>query len=372
MARRKIGRTNVPLRVLIWGKEGSRKSNTAIQLAMLKNIDGTPKKVLLLDLEYKSIEGYNEMYLAKHGVNLDNICEIRTRDLKTIKELIDRFTMSKPIPKLDENDNIIKNEYELDGDGKPFIADSIIIDSLSVLSDLFIEGRQVIVDRRTNLKIVKDGIFGDEKELMLDNSGLQLLDHSKIKTKALKLIRDLQAISGKDICYIARGKDAKKTSVVNGKMEIIDLGYEIMDATAFKFLPFEVSLEVYTKNNNDVTLFTVKKDCTGVHAQNEVSSDFSLLDYNEFINNADKTEKVTAKKYDENLKTASIFTEDAEEADKDIKLKYYTLICMSAKNNKEHAAMVKDYCTRNKIDNFNQAELISMQDLVEIKKILKI
>lgn len=371
MARRCLGNTAVSMKTMVYGKEGTHKSNIAIQFATLKNKEGKPLKVLLLDLEFKSVEGFNEAWLEGKGVDFRNICEIRTRDLDAITKLLDIFSKGKPIPVLDDNDKFTK-EFETDADENPFIADVLVIDSLSVINDLMIEGRGEIVKKRTNIKIIKEGLYGDEKEIALDNSNMQLLDYGKLKTKALKMVRDLQATSAKHVCYVVRAKDAKESKLVDKKIEVIDLGYEIMDATSFKFLPYEVNLIVHTKNEKGITLFEIEKDSTGVKQQGEILSEFDMKDYESYINNTNRSELLKVKSYADNLKTAQTFTEDSEEADNDIKLKLYKMIVGYAKDNPTAKALMAKYCAEHSIAiaNLGQPELISLDDLTEIRKLL--
>ena len=370
MARRKIGKTAVSIKGIIFGKEGTRKSNTAMQISMLKKQNGEPMKVLLLDLEYKAIEGYNEAYLENNGVDVENICEIRTRDLSLISVLLDKFTKGQPIPLLDENDKIVDGKFEVDANGDLFIADAVVIDSLSVMQDLLIEGRNEIIKKRANIKIMKDGLFGDEKELYLENIGMQFLDYAKLKTKALKMVRDLQASTGKHVFFVIRAKDAKESKIVNGKMESIDLGYEIMDATSFKFLPYEVSLIVHTyKDKDNNIVYCVDKDTTGVKEQYKEYLDFSIKDYEGFINNANRKELLKVKSYSENLEKAKDFTDEAEEPT-DLKLKMYNLIVGVCKTDKEKATEVIKYCKERGL-NLSTPDLVSVDDLCEMKKIVE-
>lgn len=372
MARRILGNTSVSMKTMIYGKEGTHKSNIAIQFATLKNKEGKPFRVLLLDLEFKSIEGFNEAWIESKGVDFRNICEIRTRDLSTVQKLFDIFSKGQPIPVLDDNEKFTK-DFELDADGNPFIADVIIVDSLSVINDLMIEGRGEIAKKRTNIKIIKEGLYGDEKELELDKTNLQLLDYGKLKSKALKMVRDLQSSSGKHIAYIVRAKDMKESKLVDKKIEVIDLGYEVMDATSFKsFLPYEVNLIVHTKNEKGITLFEIEKDSTGVKQQGEILSEFDMKDYESYINNTNRSELLKVKSYADNLKTAQTFTEDSEEADNDIKLKLYKMIVGYAKDNPTAKALMAKYCAEHSIAiaNLGQPELISLDDLTEIRKLL--
>lgn len=368
MARRQIGKTEVSVKGMLYGKEGTRKSNTAMQIATILKKDGKPMKVLLLDLEYKAIEGYNEAWLESRGVNFENLCEIRTRDLSLIQILLENFTKGLPIPKLDVDDKIIEGQYELDADGNPFIADAVVLDSISVINDLLVEGRNEIIKKRANIKIIKDGLFGDEKELYLENVGMQFLDYAKLKTKALKMVRDLQAVTGKHVFFVARAKDAKESKLVNGKMEQIDLGYEIMDATSFKFLPYEVSLIIHTQNVNGMVTYTVEKDSTGVNTQGAVLTDFDLCMYSDYINNVNRNQLLKVKSYEENLNNAKNFTDDAEDIN-DVKLKMYNLIIGVCKTDAQKGAMIKQYCLDHGVT-LKTPDLLSVEDLAEMKKLI--
>lgn len=370
MARRKIGKTEVSVKGMLYGKEGTRKSNTAMQIATILKKDGKPMKVLLLDLEYKAIEGYNEAWLENQGVNFDNLCEIRTRDLSLIHILLEKFTKGQPIPKLDEDDKIVNGEFELDAEGNPFIADAVVLDSISVINDLLVEGRNEIIKKRANIKIIKDGLFGDEKELYLENVGMQFLDYAKLKTKALKMVRDLQAVTGKHVFFVARAKDAKESKLVNGKMEQIDLGYEIMDATSFKFLPYEVSLIIHTQNINGMVAYTVEKDSTGVNTQGSVLTDFNLSMYADYINNMNRNQLLKVKSYEDNLANAKNFTDDAEDSSKDIKLSTYEFIVKTCKSDATKGAIVKGYCKEKSL-NLGTPDLLSIEELIEIKKMIE-
>ena len=369
--RRKLGETAVSMKVMVYGKEGTRKSNTAIQFSTLKNRAGKDFRVLLIDTEFKSIEGFNEAWIESKNVNFDNICEIRTRDLSLITLLADKFTKGEPIPVTDENGKVLQNEYELDADGNPFVADVLIMDSISVINDLLIEGRQELAKKRTNIKIIRDGLFGDEKELALENSGLQFLDYAKLKSKALKMVRDLQAVTGKHVVYVARSKDAKENKLVNGKMEVVDLGYELMDATSFKFLPYEVNLIVHTIKNNGIVEHHIEKDSTGVNHQGDIMYDFDLSSYGDFINNIYRNQLLKSQSYEKTLDIATTFAEDAEEADNDIKLKIYKLIIQQCRASAELGNLTKKYCKEHGIS-LADPNVVALSDLVELKKLLNL
>lgn len=295
MARRKLMETRPSVKMLILGKEGTRKSNTAIQLSMLKNKLGKDMKVLLIDTEFKSIEGFSESFIVERGVNPDNILEIRTRDMELINELSKKFAQGDAIPEIvikskdvidpvSRKKNQVKFEtfgdnFEVDAENNPFVADVIIIDSLSVISDLLEDGRQELATLKLEAKIREEGLTGLDALKARDGVGLQFLDRAKIKKLALEFVRRLLATTDKHIVFIARAKDAKETIKQNGKMEILDLGYEILDATAFKFINYEVNTILHCYKDKIV----VEKDGSTVFTQGEELSNFEIDKFNKIM-----------------------------------------------------------------------------------------
>ncbi|MGL5647017.1 MAG: hypothetical protein ACRDDY_04135 [Clostridium sp.] len=389
MARRILGSTQYSMKVMVYGKPATRKSNIGAQFARLKGKDGKNLKVLLIDTEYKAIEGFNENYLVEQGVDTMNILEERTRNLENIQILIDRFTQGKPIMKSEFKDveivdpktfakkvvqkEVFTNEAQLDADGKPFVADVIVIDSLSVISDMYTEGRFNIVERRTNIKIKKEGITGDEKEMALENMGLQLLDYSKLSMQAKKMIRDLLAVTGKHVVFVCRAKDAKETveTIENGKKKLVmkDLGYDIIDATSFKFLGYETNLNLHTKKTEDGAIeMTFEKDCTGIHKEGDRINHFDIMEYQAFINNESKSSDFKVASHNDNIESASSFTEESSEVD--AKFTLHKTILEEAKKNVEVANKLKQFCADKGINgaHLGKVELLSMDMLLQMKE----
>lgn len=369
--RRQIGKTAVTIKALFMGKEGTRKSNTAIQIAEIPTLAGKERKVLLFDLEYKAIEGFNENYLAKHGVKFGNICEIRSRDMNLIQQIIDRILDGKPVPVIDENGKITKAN-EKDEDGNDFMPDSIIIDSISVIQDLMIEARQDMARIRTNQEIIDKALVGNKLELELDKTGIPLSDYNKMQSKALKLVRNLQAQTGIDVIYICRAIDAKESKLEDKKLVVIDLGYEKMDATSFrKFLPFEANLFVHMKNEaNGVTTFNILKDSLGLHNKGEILTEFSLLEYSDIMNNKAKDQYFKASKYENDIQNSKAFTDDDNKGD--IKAQLYLSVIKACQKDASKKAQLMEYCKSNNIADMSSAEKLEIENLMEMKELLDI
>lgn len=392
MARRKLNSTEPSLKMLIEGQEGTRKSNTAINIARMLNKSNKPLRVLLIDLEYKAIEGFNERLMIELGVDPRNILEMRTRDLDDIYVLIEEFSAGRPIPVQEQiitkekhkitgiPIDVVKEkfnfkEYELDAEDKPFIADVLIIDSLSVYQNLLRAGREDIVRKRTNLQILNNGLTGDAREQALDNMGMQFRDWAVLQSKAMKLVQSLQTATGKHIIYISRTKGKTKKIINNGTIETIDVKEE-MDATSFKFLPYEVNvhLKIEKTDNGDI-LFNIAKDSFGVYESGSTIKDFSILKYEEFLNDETKTNIVRTQSYAQNIQKASIITEETIDGERskdgDIKMKLYNEIVLAGKQNQKISTLIKNYCSKNNLKAFNNPERISLNSLTEINELIK-
>lgn len=122
---RKASNIRKKLHMLVYGEQGTGKSRTAMQLCYLKNAEGRPFRVLYIDTENGSIDNYTEE-LAANGANPDNLLVVYTQSLAEVQDYIKIVTNNDDFE--DDDGNVI-----LDGDGEPFRADALVIDSASIL-----------------------------------------------------------------------------------------------------------------------------------------------------------------------------------------------------------------------------------------------
>lgn len=129
---RKATLTQSKLVIIIFGDTNSGKSTLASQLSYFKNADGSPFKVLYLDIESGSIDDYMAE-LQANGVDLENLYMVYTQSLGEVKEYIRKVKENEDFYVLDDKGDETE-EVVLDADGKPFRADAIVVDGATILN----------------------------------------------------------------------------------------------------------------------------------------------------------------------------------------------------------------------------------------------
>lgn len=387
MARRKLLTTTIPIKAMVWGREGTQKSNLASQLAKFTSKEGRPLRLLYIDLEYKSLSGFNEGWLQSQGVNVENVLEFRTRNVNHITHLIDRVINKLPIQEMRtvvkeiwdskelknvkvESEEFVHDVYELDADGQPFIADAIVIDSITILQDMLVEGREEVVERKLNLKLSMDGATSAEKEIALDNQGMQIRDWSIVTKKARKLIKDLVASTGIHQIYVCRAKEAKAKKDVGAKAwEQVGLGYDEPSCARFKEIEFELDLIIQQESDKQGNITSkIIKDSTDTFKKFEIIENLDLTVYEKFTKGEGKIEAPKNNSYEKDMLVAQERVDDTiEETDKE---KRYLNIVKVAKEHKVVANEIKKYCVDNGV-NIQTPDTISIRHLIEIEDIIQ-
>ena len=270
MARARIG-SNVEkgLKYFVYGKHGTRKSNCVADFAkMIK--DDKPLRVVYIDCETGSIDGFGLDRLEDEGVDLKNIYIIYTSALSEIRYYCDKVINNEPLYHLDE-DGIETEEVVLDADDNPFIADAIVIDGITVVADNVSDAAINLSEKRAAIRAELQGKTSDEKEVMVGTAGLEFKDHNKIKSSGKSLIRNLITNTDKYVAITGRAKD-KKEMVKNAKGEMVltYMGYEVPES--WDFIQYEVYTVIHNMANADGEIYAVieQKDRTGKYKPNEI------------------------------------------------------------------------------------------------------
>lgn len=319
MARRKIGQTSVGFMMSVFGKIGTGKSNLASQISLLKNKDGSAKKAVLFDVEGKSIEAFNERFLMDRGLQADNILELRTQDVKLIEEICVKYiSKGLPIPEIEmrttkENlivagkmtqveitKEVLTDKPYLDADGKPFIADVVILDSATVYQDLVRYNRAEFAKIRAMQNAKDLSLTGDKLAIHMDNKGgMQIKDYAKTQADIRKMLHSLRATSGIMVVIVDHLKNVKVKDP-NGKNEwdTIETAEEVPTANDFKDIEKLSSIIVRTDIGNLVNgaemKFNVQKDCLGIFGTGTTQNfDVFLKNINEYVNNGTFTQKIS-------------------------------------------------------------------------------
>ena len=285
MARARIG-SNVEkgLKYFVYGKHGTRKSNCVADFAKM-NKDGKPLRVLYIDCETGSIDGYGLDRLESEGVDLRNIYIVYSSALSEIRYYCDKVINNEELYHLD-SDGIETEEIVLDADGNQFVADAIVIDGITVIADNVSDAAINLSEKRAAIRAELQGKTSDEKEVMVGTAGLEFKDHNKIKSNGKSLVRNLITNTDKYVAITGRAKD-KKEMVKNSKGEMVltYMGYEVPES--WDFIQYDVYTVIHNMANADGEIYAVieQKDRTGKYKQNEIVENPSVSLWQDVIDN---------------------------------------------------------------------------------------
>ena len=285
MTGRKASKTQSKLAILEYGSPFTGKTTLALQLAYFKNPDGSPFKVMFIDGEGGGADDYLAD-LEANGVNLDNIYMVYTQSLSEVQECIRKAKNREEFYELDENGNET-DEVVLDGDGKPFKPDALVIDGATVLN---LSTKQSLVEfskKRSSVRAKNKGLVGEERLVAIDGAFLELKDWNVLAFKGQNLVLDLMG-SGLHFVITARETDEKvSVKQADGSVTSVVTGEKIPEG--FKGLEYNVKTVIRTFRDEDGQVCAhIKKDRTHVHEDNTVIVDPTLLDWQAVV---DKTAK---------------------------------------------------------------------------------
>ena len=290
MARGRIAsKTKKKLNFLCFGDTFSGKSTFVSQFAFMRNEDGSPMRVLYIDAESGSIDLYLDQMEA-NGVDLRNIYILYTQSLGEVLDYIDKVKNNEDFYEIDE-DGDETDIVVTDAQGRPFRADAIVIDGVTVLHTAVQQGLLEFSKKRARVRADNNGLIGDEKLVAIEGSSLEIRDFGNIKFKAANLCLSLlgtgihSAITCReeDEKVTEKGSDNKFSSVPTGKK--IPAGFKGIDYNMHTVIRF------FRDEDNNV-MANVIKDRTGVHP-NEILDDPNMLDWQVIIDgNKGKTDFV--------------------------------------------------------------------------------
>lgn len=306
MARARIGSAvKTGLKFFVYGKHGAWKSNTVADFAKMKTEDGKPLRVLYIDCETGSIDGFGLDRLREEGVNTDNVLIIYTSSLPEVREYSDKFINNEHYYEIDD-DGCETEDIILDADGNPFVADAIIIDGITVIADNVSDAAINLSEKRAAIKADIQGKTSDEKEVMVGTAGLEFKDHNKIKGSGKALIRNLITNTDKYVAITGRAKDKKEMQKnAKGDMILTYMGYEVPES--WDFIQYEVYTVIHNMINEDGEVYGVieQKDRTGKFKPNEVIENPSVALWQDVIDknkNKSKNVGMAQKSFNESAK----------------------------------------------------------------------
>lgn len=236
----------------------------------MKREDGKPLRVLYIDCETGSIEGFIRDKLEDDGIDTGNIYIVYTSSLSEVKEYCQKFIDNESYNVLDD-EGFETDEIVLDTDGQPFIADAIVIDGISVIADNVSDAAINLSEKRAAIKARGRSASSDEMEVAVGTAGLEFKDHNKIKSAGKNLIRNLVTGTDKYVAITARAKDKKEMiKDSKGNMVLTSMGYEIPES--WDFIQYEVFTVLHNFLDEDGNVYAIveNKDRTGQFKQGEI------------------------------------------------------------------------------------------------------
>lgn len=290
MARgRKGNQAKNGIKVAVLGKQGKRKSNFIVDFAKMKREDGKPFKVLYIDCETGSIDGFALERLANEGVDTENIYIIYANSYGEVEEICKRAIKNSPFYEYEEQLDEFNGETTwveaigeedkmiLDADGEQFKADAIVLDGITVIADDIQDSAINLSEKRAALRADQNGKTGEEKEVAVGTAGLEFKDHNKMKSKGKTLVRNLINKTDKCIGITLRAKDEKvmqKSS--KGDMQLTATGKEIPESWGFILYEVFTVIHLYEDKEGEIFAQIEDKDRTGLFAPNEILPETSI------------------------------------------------------------------------------------------------
>lgn len=316
------------LKFFIYGQQGTWKSSMALELLKMTNEEGRPLRVAYIDTEFGSVDSYLED-LESESIDTDNLLLIYTNEEAEIIEWLDNLMENEDLYIEDEDG---EEELVLDADGNKFIADAIVIDSMTVILDTTKYGMIQVSEKRASVKASKKAdVTATEKFVAQATAGMELKDYDKLNHRGKNINRKLIANTDKYIVAIAREKVEYKKQKVNGQFENVPVGYKPDCYKGSQYEYYTVLRMFEDEDDGLIKAQVERKDRTKRFAQGEIIVEPSLTLWQEIIdkNKGKKAMPVSDKSYNESVdaETTHLIKEENktaefsdEEADKTINL----------------------------------------------------
>lgn len=280
MQLRKLNKKKNKIKAIIYGSYGTRKSSMASDFALMKNENGEDFKVLYIDAETESLSGFNTDRLEAKGVNMNNVLLLEPSSMEELMEVLKKIEEKEPFYELDEDGEETDVEIK-DGYGNVFYPDAIVVDSVSALVQDIKSVYREISKVRAKVRNEDKDVSSSKKFVAQQTADLELSDYGKIKGMGEKFVSQLIRKIDCHTAIIVRGKDEKKSKKVNGVIQMIDTGREIMDT--WDFLKYDGNIVIHLKKEEDEFGKTTKiyglidsKDRTGTFAQGDIIENPSM------------------------------------------------------------------------------------------------
>lgn len=271
------------INLLAFGQPFSGKSTLGLQMALLKNADGSPFKLLILDCENGSVDSYIEDF-EERGVDPRNIYIVYSQSISEVNHYIELVAKGEDFHVLDENGEEL-DEVVTDAEGKPFRASGILLDGSSILNMTCQQSLLNLSRKRAKVRANKNGLVGDERSVAIDGASLELKDWNTLKYSGQSLVLNLAA-SNTNWVITAREK-AETVRVKNNKGEIETINTGKFLPEGFNSVDYNCKTVVRMFRDDDspdIVKMQVLKDRTGVFSPGQIVEDPTLEVFQPMLN----------------------------------------------------------------------------------------
>lgn len=278
MARARVGSSiKKKLGMVVYGDPFTGKSTFASQFLYMHNEDGSPMKVLYIDCESGSIDYYIDEIEEKGG-NVEELYIVYTQSLGEVLELIDKIKNDEDFYLLDEETGEETDEVFLDKSGKPWRADAIVIDGITVLSSTVKQGLVEFSKKRAKVKADDAGLVGDARLVKIEGAGMELKDYNSVKFKQSNLILSLISTGIHWICTSREADEKVYKEDSEGKQISVPTGRKVPEGFG-KDCVFNAHTAIrLTRDEYGDIIGICEKDRSGVHP-NETITNPQLSDW---------------------------------------------------------------------------------------------
>ena len=253
------------LKFFSFGEPGTWKSSFGLDFMKMKNEEGRPLRVLYIDCETGSVDNYLED-LEDQGIDLNNLLLVYTTSYTEVEEYAQKAMKEEEIYIENEDGEL---EVALDAEGNPFIADVIIVDGITVITDNVKFAAINVSEKRAKLKAKSQDKNATEVFVAESTAGLEFKDHDKIKMKGKNLLRSLITGTDKYVYVSAREKTKKVMQKVGNEMQLVDVG-KVPDTWDGAEYEFYTVLRHFEDEDGAIKAQIMRKDRTKVFSQNEI------------------------------------------------------------------------------------------------------
>lgn len=285
MARARVGSSiRKKLGIVAYGDPFTGKSTFAAQSMFMHNEDGSPMKVLYIDCESGSIDYYIDDIEAKGG-NVEELYIVYTQSLSEVLYYIDKVKNNEDFYLLDEETGEETDEVFLDKNGKPWRADFLVVDGITVLSTTVKQGFAEFSKKRAKVKADAEGLLGDARLVKIEGAGMELKDFNSLKFKQSNLILSLISSGVHWVCTSREASEKVYEKDAEGKQISVETGKKIPEGFG-KDCVFNAHTAIrFARDEYGDVIGICEKDRSGVHPGETIANP-QLTDWQRVIDNS--------------------------------------------------------------------------------------